>query len=66
MRLCVIYYIFFCRLSHHLTVKRLAFRPVFGIAGAEGEDSNVLQLASCASDFCVRIYNLNILELFST
>ncbi|CAH1104108.1 unnamed protein product [Psylliodes chrysocephalus] len=46
---------------HHLTVKRIAFRPVFGEAG-ENEDENVLQLASCSSDYSVKIFNIFINE----
>nr|XP_022902436.1 probable elongator complex protein 2 [Onthophagus taurus] len=45
--------------AHHLTVKRLAFRPVVGCAG-QRDSENFLQLASCSSDHSVRIYNLDI------
>ncbi|EFA10370.2 putative elongator complex protein 2-like Protein [Tribolium castaneum] len=42
--------------AHHLTVKRLAFRPAFGAAGQE-KDDRVLQLASCGSDNTVVVHN---------
>lgn len=42
--------------AHHLTVKRLKFRP-------QEEDSNTLQLASCGSDHTVKIYNIDIKKL---
>ncbi|XP_044261975.1 probable elongator complex protein 2 [Tribolium madens] len=42
--------------AHHLTVKRLAFRPVFGTAG-QTNDEKVLQLASCGSDSTVIVHN---------
>ncbi|XP_050302290.1 elongator complex protein 2 [Anthonomus grandis grandis] len=44
--------------AHHLTVKRLAFRPRFGKAGEKEENSRVLQLSSCSSDSSVRVYDL--------
>lgn len=53
-------------MAHHLTVKRLAFRPFLGVAGSDDDDQNVLQLASCSSDYSVRIYNLYINELLNT
>lgn len=52
-------FIFSCSISHHLTVKKLAFRPKEGKAGEENIDTNILQLASCSSDHSVRIYNIN-------
>ncbi|CAG9860297.1 unnamed protein product [Phyllotreta striolata] len=42
---------------HHLTVKKLVFRPLLGEAG-ENESKNVLQLASCSSDCSVKIFNI--------
>ncbi|CAG9826810.1 unnamed protein product [Diabrotica balteata] len=42
---------------HNLTVKRLAFRPLFGEAG-KSENKNVLQLASCSSDCSVNVFNI--------
>nr|XP_034189506.1 probable elongator complex protein 2 [Osmia lignaria] len=42
--------------AHHLTVKRLKFRP-------QKEHLNTLQLASCGSDHTVKIYNINISKL---
>ncbi|XP_075166545.1 elongator complex protein 2 [Haematobia irritans] len=41
--------------SHHLTVKRLQFRPI-----GESELTNKFHLASCGEDNLVRIYQLNI------
>lgn len=40
--------------AHHLTVKRLQFRP------RENKKETVLQLASCGSDHTVKIYSLDI------
>ncbi|XP_043254752.1 probable elongator complex protein 2 [Colletes gigas] len=42
--------------AHHLTVKRLKFRP-------QKEYSNTLQLASCGSDYTTKIYDIKIAEL---
>lgn len=42
--------------SHHLTVNRLAFRPIF-------QTDKKLQLASCSSDHSVRIYDIFLDEL---
>lgn len=42
--------------AHHLTVKRLKFRP-------EKEHSDTLQLASCGSDHIVKIYDIDIVKL---
>ncbi|XP_023297424.2 probable elongator complex protein 2 [Lucilia cuprina] len=39
--------------SHHLTVKRLQFRPCCG-------DNKQFQLASCGEDYLVRVYQLNL------
>ncbi|XP_046816930.1 probable elongator complex protein 2 [Vespa crabro] len=39
--------------AHHLTVKRLAFRP------QNNNQYNKLQLASCGSDHTVKIYNID-------
>ncbi|XP_037823649.1 probable elongator complex protein 2 [Lucilia sericata] len=39
--------------SHHLTVKRLQFRPQNG-------DNKQFQLASCGEDYLVRVYQLNL------
>ncbi|CAG9763489.1 unnamed protein product [Ceutorhynchus assimilis] len=44
--------------AHHLTVRKLAFRPKFGRAGEKEENKQVLQLSSCSSDMSVRIYDL--------
>lgn len=58
---------FYCLYSvaHHLTVRRLSFRPVYGKAGEQNEDSNVLQLASCSADYSVRVYTLYLDKLKS-
>ncbi|CAK9809067.1 Elongator complex protein 2 [Anthophora quadrimaculata] len=42
--------------AHHLTIKRLKFRP-------QKEYSNILQLASCGCDHTVKIYNIDIFKL---
>ncbi|KAF2896230.1 hypothetical protein ILUMI_09946 [Ignelater luminosus] len=44
--------------AHHLTVRRLMFRPVLGEAGNKKVDDNILQLASCSADCAVKIYNI--------
>ncbi|KAG5896915.1 hypothetical protein JTB14_028143 [Gonioctena quinquepunctata] len=49
--------------AHHLTVRRLAFRPVLGTAGNHNREENILQLASCSSDYCVKIFNIHIDEI---
>lgn len=53
-------YLFDFSTAHHLTVKKLEFRPKFGIAGDKSNNDDVLQLASCSSDHSVRIYNVNL------
>lgn len=47
-------------LGHHLSIKRLAFRPKLGRSGVnkEKEDSNVIQLASCGSDHILKIFDV--------
>ena len=44
--------------AHHLSVKRLKFRPV---TGCLGDDSlpHILQLASCGADNIVKVYNID-------
>ncbi|KAI4502559.1 hypothetical protein M0802_002471 [Mischocyttarus mexicanus] len=42
--------------AHHLTVRKLAFRP------QDNTLNNKLQLASCGSDNTIKIYNINILQ----
>lgn len=58
---------FFCYSeSHTLTVKKLAFRPVFGEAGKDTKDNDkILQLASAGSDHLVRVYTLFLEKLIS-
>lgn len=58
---CRVYYYLriFCSAAHHLTVRRLAFRPKVGAAGPSN-DSNTLQLASCAEDHHVKVYNITL------
>ncbi|RZB40823.1 elongator complex protein 2 [Asbolus verrucosus] len=46
--------------AHHLTVKRMSFRPVFGKAGHDRDDQNLLQLASCGSDNSVIVHNIEV------
>ena len=48
-------------ICHHLTVKRLAFRPAMGRAweGDEAESGSALQLASCGADGFVRVYDVS-------
>lgn len=41
---------FYSRLAHHLTVKKLSFRPF----------TKKYQLASCGDDNLIRIYDLDI------
>lgn len=47
-------------LGHHLSIKRLAFRPKLGRSGIseDREDLNVIQLASCGSDHILKIYDV--------
>ncbi|EMP33910.1 Elongator complex protein 2 [Chelonia mydas] len=50
--------------SHTLAVKRLCWRNRVGRAGHNDEDnSEWLQLASCGADHCVKILNVNSLQL---
>ncbi|KAK2584060.1 hypothetical protein KPH14_006508 [Odynerus spinipes] len=42
--------------AHHLTVKRLTFRP------QDNKQCTKLKLASCGSDHAVKIYNIDIIE----
>jgi hypothetical protein len=42
------------RYAHHLTVKRLRFRPVLE------QNNKILQLASGGADHSVKIYNIQI------
>ncbi|XP_078039395.1 elongator complex protein 2 [Augochlora pura] len=42
--------------AHHLTVRRLKFRPC-------KKELNILQLASCGSDHTVKIYDIDIIKL---
>lgn len=60
--------------AHHLTVKRLKFRPCLGLAGVHGDDlekstevkdnsKDWLQLASCSMDHSVKIFNINLRTL---
>ncbi|XP_041365470.1 elongator complex protein 2-like isoform X2 [Gigantopelta aegis] len=47
--------------AHHMTVKRLKFRPCFGRAGMSDSDpTRWLQFASCGSDHFVRIQNIEL------
>ncbi|XP_067931925.1 elongator complex protein 2-like [Watersipora subatra] len=45
--------------AHHLTVKRLQFRPKVGSAGGNNE-KNVLQLASCGQDQQLKIHEISV------
>ncbi|XP_076661536.1 elongator complex protein 2 [Halictus rubicundus] len=45
--------------AHHLTVRRLKFRPC-------KEESKILQLASCGSDHTVKIYDIDVIELLDS
>ncbi|KAK5645145.1 hypothetical protein RI129_006445 [Pyrocoelia pectoralis] len=47
-------------LAHHFSVRRLSFRPVPGVAGSNVFNNNQLQLASCGSDYSVRIYTVKV------
>ncbi|XP_060527513.1 elongator complex protein 2 isoform X2 [Cylas formicarius] len=45
--------------AHHLTVRKLEFRPRFGRAGYKNNnEDNILQLASCSSDTSTYYYHL--------
>lgn len=44
------------RVAHHATVKKLAFRPL----SDDTSSSKQLYLASCGSDFAVRLYSIDI------
>ncbi|XP_060597873.1 elongator complex protein 2-like [Ruditapes philippinarum] len=55
--------------AHHMTVKRLKFRPCLGLCGIHGDDpttskvkdsDNWLQLASCSADHSVKIFDINL------
>jgi len=48
--------------AHHRTVKRLRFRPLCGTAGSRKGPVNedVVQLASCAADNMVKIFNVKL------
>nr|XP_012148486.1 PREDICTED: probable elongator complex protein 2 [Megachile rotundata] len=50
------YFVYDSSQAHHLTVKRLKFRP-------HKENSNTLQLASCGSDHIVKIHDIDTLKL---
>ncbi|KAK9889847.1 hypothetical protein WA026_007210 [Henosepilachna vigintioctopunctata] len=50
-------------IGHHLTVKRIQFRPFLGQAGYKEKDENILQVASCSADSAVKIFNLIVSEL---
>ncbi|XP_069111891.1 elongator complex protein 2-like [Argopecten irradians] len=49
--------------SHHLTIKRLRFRPCLGRAGSPRDDDTNLQLASCSMDHAVRIYDIDLTKI---
>ena len=52
------------RSLHDSTVKKLKFRPCLGRASYTGQDEKCwLQLASCSSDYSVRIMNVNLTEI---
>jgi len=44
--------------AHHLTVRRLRFRPKIGEAGSDGKNKSSIQLASCGQDHQVKVYSL--------
>ncbi|XP_033762660.1 elongator complex protein 2-like [Pecten maximus] len=48
---------------HHLTIKRLRFRPCLGRAGSDQTDEAWLQLASCGADHGVRIYDIDLTKV---
>ncbi|NXL44969.1 ELP2 protein, partial [Podilymbus podiceps] len=51
---------FCCSQSHALAVKRLCWRRHAGRAGHDDQNSSQwLQLASCGTDHCVKIFNVN-------
>ncbi|XP_050419397.2 elongator complex protein 2 [Patella vulgata] len=50
--------------AHHLAVKRLKFRQYLGLApDKKGDNSSILQLASCSADHGVKIYNIHLDKL---
>ena len=57
-----------CSDAHHLTVKRVKFRPRPGRVedSAKERSSDMLQLASCGLDHCVRVYNIDTSECNNT
>ena len=51
--------------AHHLTVRRLRFRPQLGTAGCDNKDQSghssgdsSIQLASCGQDHQVKVYTI--------
>jgi len=46
--------------AHHLTVRRLAFRPKRGCAGDNSDNGATVQLASAGADHHVRVYNIKL------
>lgn len=50
-------------LGHHLSVKRLAFRPKAGKHGSNQEETNAIQLASCGSDHILKIFDIFLTHL---
>ncbi|XP_044755225.1 probable elongator complex protein 2 [Coccinella septempunctata] len=46
--------------AHHLTVKRIQFRPILGEAGQTEKDENILQVATCSTDTSLKVFNLNL------
>uniref|UniRef100_T1HB76 Elongator complex protein 2 n=1 Tax=Rhodnius prolixus TaxID=13249 RepID=T1HB76_RHOPR len=51
-------------IAHHMTVKKLQFRPQLGRTGDISENnSDILQLASASLDNSVKVYNINLSNL---
>ncbi|KAK7508595.1 hypothetical protein BaRGS_00000161 [Batillaria attramentaria] len=51
---------------HQLTVKRVKFRPVTGLAGHHQRESEAgvwLQLATCGADHSLKVHNINLVRL---
>ncbi|KAL3269365.1 hypothetical protein HHI36_008437 [Cryptolaemus montrouzieri] len=50
-------------IAHHLTVKKIQFRPVLGQTGKKKDDNDILQVATCSADYSLKIFNLFIKNL---
>jgi hypothetical protein len=53
----------FSRVSHHLTVKKLAFRPLVAVKDGSDIALKKLQMSSCGADHAVKIFNIYVNRL---